>query len=264
VIRLLLLFQLHAPAEIAAFHEQRIAALRPGASEAKAAHKDLGLFWLRNNNPVQAETHLRQALPDPALIQSLAEAVAAQGRNAEADALFKQCETTARCLARLAERTNDPAAAIEFLRQALSIEPTPTRRNDYAQALQAAGQSKQAETHYRQAIREQDPNNPETAIFRNNLASLLNATDRQIEAEHLQRQALATMQRTLGPRHVRTGLAASNLADILRARRGRESEAQALYKKALEIFEGGLPANHPWIAETRDALQTNPAAGNAK
>ena len=61
------------------------------------------------------------------------------------------------------------------------------------------------------------------------------------------------MRATLGPRHVRTALAASNLADILTAR-GRHSEAQSLYKQALRTFEELLPPNHPWTLEARAAL----------
>lgn len=253
MIPLLLLFQLFPPAHIAQIHEQRIARLQPGTKAAKEAHKDLGLFWLRNNNPAQAELHLRQSLPDPEVTPALAEAVAAQGRDEEADALFKDCAETARCLSRLAERTQDPAKALDYLRQALDAEPTPVRKNDLAQALHAAGKTKEAEALYRQALREQNPNDPEGAITQNNLASLLNATDRQIEAEALQRKAYATMQNSLGPRHVRTGLAATNLADILLAR-GRKAEAQKLYKKALAIFEESLPPNHPWTLEARQSL----------
>jgi tetratricopeptide (TPR) repeat protein len=253
VIPLLLLFQMFPPADLARFHEQRIARLKPGTTEARAAHKDLGLFWLRNNNSAEAEAHLRQALPDPELTPFLAEALAAQGRDTEADKLFQEC-ATARCLSRLAERTKDPNAAIQYLRQALKTEPTPVRRNDLAQALQAAGDSMQAEALFRQAMREQDPNHPEAAIVLNNLASLLHATGRHAEAEPLQRRALATMQKNLGPRHVRTGLAASNLADILRAR-GRETEAIAFYRQALGIFEQALPPGHPWIVEARQTLR---------
>jgi tetratricopeptide (TPR) repeat protein len=253
MIRVLLLFQFFQPADLAKFHEQRIATLAPGSPQARQAHKDLGLFWLKHNNPPQAEYHLRQALPDPEILPNLAEAVAAQNRHAEADQLFQQCAQKARCLSRLAERTQDPAKALTFLRQALDTEPTPVRKNDYAQALHAAGKHKEAEALYRQALREQDPKLPEGAITLNNLATLLNATERYAEAEPLQRQALATMHSTLGPRHVRTALAASNLADILTAR-GRKPEAQALYKQALKIFEELLPPNHPWTLEARAAL----------
>ena len=98
---LLLIFQLFQPADLAKFHDQRIAALAPASKEAKEAHKDLGLFWLRNNNPAEAEFHLRQALPDPEITPFLAEAVAAQGRPAQAESIFNECRKTPRCPCRL-------------------------------------------------------------------------------------------------------------------------------------------------------------------
>lgn len=253
-----ILLQLTGPESFARFHEERIAKLTPGTPEARNAHKDLGLFWLRHNNPFKAEAELRQAPQEPEVHLFLAEALAAQNRHAEAHQLFEQCQSLARCLSRLAESSQDPAKALDYLRRALDAEPTPTRRNDYAQALHAAGKVREAEALYRQAIKEQlvapGPEHPETAITQNNLASLLNATDRPAEAEPLQRRAYQTMRKTLGPRHVRTGLAASNLADILSAR-DRRPEAVVLYKVALKIFEEALPAGHPWIEEARSALR---------
>ncbi len=254
---LLLIFQLFQPADLAKFHDQRIAALAPASKEAKEAHKDLGLFWLRNNNPAEAEFHLRQALPDPEITPFLAEAVAAQGRPAQAESIFNECRQKPRCLSRLsqfAQSRGDEETATKLLRELLDLEPTGVHRNDYAQALHNAGKIKEAEALYRAAIREQKPGHPETAITQNNLATLLTATERYVEAEPLQRQALATMRKTLGPRHVRTALAASNLADIVRAR-GREPEARALYQQALTVFEELLPPNHPWTQEARQALQ---------
>lgn len=268
---LLVLFQLFSPvdpAPLARFHEQRIARLEkahgPDAPETRAARRDLGLFWLRQGHAPEAELLLRQAQPDPEVTPFLAEAVAAQGRTAEAETLFNQCPGKARCLTRLAqlaERRGDEPAALKFLTAALENEPTPARRNDLAQALQSAGRLKEAEALFRQAAREQEttlgPNHPETATTWNNLASLLTATGRETEAEQYQHKAYTAMQKSLGPRHVRTGLAASNLADILRAR-GREPEAIKLYRRALAIFEETLPAGHPWIQEARQALQPNP------
>lgn len=264
---LFLLFQLFSPvdpAPLAEFHEQRIERLAkthgPNSTEARAAHKDLGLFWLRNAKPVEAEAQLRLSLPDPEVIPFLAESVASQGRDRDAEELFASCRPNARCLSRLAqfaERRGDSAAAIRLLRETLKAEPTGARRNDLAQALEAAGEIKEAEALFRQAAREQEaqlgPGHPETATTWNNLASLLAATDRYPEAELWQRKAFAAMRKTLGPRNVRTGLSASNLAEIVRAR-GREPEALALYRQALAIFEQSLPAGHPWIAETRAAL----------
>lgn len=257
---LILLFQLFQPADLARFHEQRIAALQPGTPEAKQAHKDLGLFWLKNNNPAEAEVQLLQSLPDPEVAPFLAEAVAAQGHHARAEALFRECRTNPRCLSRLAQLAQargDEKTNLELLAELVKNEPTPAHRNDYAQALQAAGKPKEAEALFRAALRDQKTNQPETAITQNNLATLLTSLERYAEAEPLQRQALATMQRTLGPRHVRTALAASNLADIVRAR-GREPEARMLYQQALTLFEELLPPNHAWTQEARQALAQRP------
>jgi tetratricopeptide (TPR) repeat protein len=190
----------------------------------------------------------------------LAESVIAQGRQGEGEALFQECRQKARCVSRLAQiaqARGDEAGALVLLREVLDLEPTGVRKNDYAQALHSAGKGKEAEALFRQALGQQKPGEPETAITQNNLASLLTAANRHAEAELLQRQALATMKKTLGPRHVRTGLAASNLADIVRAR-GREPEARALYKQALRLFEELLPPGHPWTEEARAALAAKP------
>ncbi len=263
---LLQLFSPVDPAAVAQLHEERIERLGKAhgaeAAETRAARRELGLFWLRNERPAEAERQLRLAQPDAQAAPYLAEAVAAQrGREAEAEALFAACRPVARCssrLAQLAERRGDGKAALALYREALDSEPTGTRRNDLAQALQAAGQMKEAEALFRVAAREQEsqlgPNHPETATTWNNLASLLAQQDRMAEAEPWQRRAYVTMQKTLGPRHVRTGLSASNLADILRAR-GRETEARKLYRRALAIFEEELGPGHPWTAEARAALQ---------
>jgi len=255
---LFLLFQLFSPvdpAPLAAFHEQRIELFKPDTPEARAAHRDFGLFWLRIKRYSDAETHLRRALPDPEVQPFLAEAVAAQGRDREAEELFAGCRAKARCVSRLAqfaENRGDAAVTILLLREALKIEPTNPRRNDLAQALQSTGQIKEAESLFRTAAR--DPkSNPETATAWNNLASRLLATGRPAEAEVWQRKALEVFQRHLGARHVRTGLCASNLADILRAR-GREAEAASLYRQALDVFEEQLPPGHSWIREAREAL----------
>lgn len=265
MIPLLVLFQLFTPVDpagLAKFHEARIAALEKGSAAQRAAVRDYGLFWLKNGQPAQAETLLRSLGPDPESAVFLAEAVAAQGREREAEALFGACRGTARCLTRLAQMADargDAAGALGLYREALDVEPNGSRRNDLAQAMQAAGKLREAEALYRVAAKELEQQrgaeHPETAITWNNLASLLLATDRAAEAEVLQRKAYAIMQRKLGPRHVRTGLAASNLADIVQAR-GRRTEAVALYRRALAIFEEVLPAGHPWAEEARQAIST--------
>lgn len=267
MIGFLVAFQLFSPvdpAPLAVLHEQRIERLSKehGADSAatRAARRELGLFWLRAGRPAAAEPWLRGALPDTAVGPFLAEAVAAQGRDADAERLFAACRAKARCVSKLAEyaaRRGEAEAAIGLHREALRIEPSGARSNDLALALQAAGQVGEAEALFRAAAREQEkslgPSHPETATTWNNLASLLAAGNRYQEAEPLQRRALRTMERTLGPRHVRTGLSASNLADIVRAR-GRNAEAVVLYRQALDIFRDALPPGHPWIREAEEAV----------
>ncbi|HEU0123164.1 MAG TPA: tetratricopeptide repeat protein [Bryobacteraceae bacterium] len=258
ISQLFLLWQLSNPtdpAPLARLHEERIARFPADSVESRAARRDLGLFWLRNANPAEAERWLRQALPDAAILPYLAEAVAAQRRDAEAETLFGQCRALTRCLGRLADyaqRRGDISAALVLYRQAAASEPSPARRNDYGQALQAAGKLPAAEAQFRLAAAG-PPASPETAAAWNNLASLLLSTGRTAEAETWQRKALASLEKTLGPIHLRTGLAASNLADILRAR-GQESGALILYRRALDVFEASLPPGHPWTAEARQAL----------
>src|SRR5258708_17520377 len=164
-----LLFQLFSPvdaAQLATLHEQRIAAAPPVGQ--RAAKRDLGLFWLRNGRPEQAERWLRQVLPGDDVLPFLAEAVAAQGHDALP--LFTECaKVNARCLTRLAEL--DRAGALQHYEAAVAREPTPARRNDLGQALQAAGRMPEAERQFRQALAEQSsqPNHPETATTKNNL-----------------------------------------------------------------------------------------------
>jgi tetratricopeptide (TPR) repeat protein len=267
VIHWLVLLQLFSPLDpdaMAALHEERLQRLKTRhgdeSAELRQASRDLGLFWLRNGKPQRAEPWLRQSLPDPDVLPYLAEAVAAQKRDAEAEALFAMCADRARCLSRLAEsaeRRGNLPEAIRRYRAALAAEPTGVRRNDLAQALQAAGEPKEAERLFRQALAEQDKSlgaqHPETASTLNNLASLLTTLDRYAEAEPLQRRALSIMERTLGPRHLRTGLAASNLADILGAL-AKPSEARRRYAQALAIFREALPPGHRWIIEAEQAL----------
>lgn len=260
----LLLFQLD-PGPLAQIHEQRIARLAqadgPESPSVRGAERDLGLFWLRNGQPALAEARLRRALPDTEAAVFLAEAVAAQrGRESEAESLFLACRKQARCVTRLAEfasRRGDAAKAIAFYREALRLESTPTRQNDLAQALQPAGEWKEAEALFRAAARTQavqpGPKHPETATTWNNLATLLLETGRAQEAEIWQRRAHAVFQATLGPRHVRTGLSASNLAETLVAL-GRTAEALPLRREAYSAFSAALPPDHPWVAEARAAL----------
>ena len=214
---LLLALQLFSPvdpADVARLHEERIA--REPSS--KAAKRDYGLFLLRNGQAAMAESYLRQSDVEPVY---LAEAVAAQGRDAEAAKIFETCSASARCLTRLAnlaEKREDLPAAIALYKRALEAEPSIARRSDYALALQAATRHKDAEAEFRAALTESEKlhgaNHPETATLLNNIAMLLGETKRAELARPLLQRAIKIFEQTLGPRHTRTQIAKDNLTDL--------------------------------------------------
>ncbi len=79
-------------------------------------------------------------------------------------------------------------------------------------------------------------NAPEHATALNNLAELLQATNRLAEAEPLMRRALAIDEKSSGPDHPRVAIELSNLARLLQATY-RLSEAEPLMRRALTLFE---------------------------
>jgi len=81
---------------------------------------------------------------------------------------------------------------------------------------------------------------PTVAASLNNLAGLLQATNRLSEAEPLYRRALAILEKSYGPDHPVVATNLNNLALLLRAT-NRLSEAESLYRRALAILEKSRP-----------------------
>ena len=79
------------------------------------------------------------------------------------------------------------------------------------------------------------PDDPEVATDLNNLARLLQATNRLGEAEPLMRRALAIDEGSSGPDHPNVAIRLNNLAQLLRAT-NRLGEAEPLMRRHLEIF----------------------------
>ena len=84
------------------------------------------------------------------------------------------------------------------------------------------------------------------ATLVNNLALLLRAANRLVEAEELFRRAVA-IQETIGNNHPDLATALNNLADLLRDT-NRLHEAESLVRKALAIDEAFLGPNDPAVA----------------
>ena len=97
------------------------------------------------------------------------------------------------------------------------------------------------------------PDHPKVAIRLNNLAGLLEATNRLAEAEPLFRRALAIDEASYGPDHPDVARDLNNLAELLRAT-NRLKEAEPLYRRALAIWEVSLGPDHPNVASAVNNL----------
>ena len=105
------------------------------------------------------------------------------------------------------------------------------------------------------AIDEQSlgPDHPNVAIRLNNLALLLQDTNRLAEAEPLMRRALAIDEQSLGPDHPNVAIHLNNLAQLLQDT-NRLAEAEPLMRRALEISKASLGAEHPRRASSRKTI----------
>jgi len=90
-------------------------------------------------------------------------------------------------------------------------------------------------------------NHPSVAIRLNNLAQLLQATNRLAEAEPLMRRALTITEQSFGANHPDVARDLNNLAMLLKAT-NRLAEAEPLMRRALKIDEQSFGANHPTVA----------------
>ena len=91
------------------------------------------------------------------------------------------------------------------------------------------------------------PDHPKVAIRLNNLAQLLEATNRLDEAEPLMRRALEIDEAAFGPDHPNVAIRLNNLAQLLKAT-NRLDEAEPLMRRALEIDEAAFGPDHPNVA----------------
>ena len=103
-----------------------------------------------------------------------------------------------------------------------------------------------AEPHNRAAVHlARTPNEEATVI--NNLAQLLQATNRLEEAEPLMRRALKIDEASFGPEHPVVARDLNNLAGLLQATNRLEA-AEPLMRRALEIDEVSFGREHPRVA----------------
>jgi tetratricopeptide (TPR) repeat protein len=151
-----------------------------------------------------------------------------------------------------------PHAAAIALSAADCHIPAPTSRllNEVALLHNTKAQHQTAEPLMRRAlaINEAAFDQANVAICLNNLAQLLQATNRLAAAEPLLRRALANNEASLGLDHANVATSLNNLAQLLQAT-NRHAEAEPLLRRALAINEAfGL--DHPNFGTSLNNLAT--------
>jgi serine/threonine protein kinase/tetratricopeptide (TPR) repeat protein len=130
---------------------------------------------------------------------------------------------------------------------------TARARSDFAQVLFWKGQAEPAIANERRVYetyrRVLGADNAQTAMHLRNLGVLLDEVDRVDEAEKAYRDSQAVLVKQLGPDHVNLAYSYVNLASLLDLRRGQAVEAEALYKRTLEIRRKALGNDHPTVGQ---------------
>jgi len=97
------------------------------------------------------------------------------------------------------------------------------------------------------------PDHPKVATGLNNLAALLQETNRLSKAEPFMRRALAIDEKSYGPDHPTVARDLNNLATLLYTT-NRLSEAEPLMRRALEINENSVGPDYPKVAAALNNL----------
>ncbi len=164
-------------------------------------------------------------------------------------------------LGHLQELQGHPLRAATYYRSALDVLQAQLGAKDPALApllgrlgalALARGEEELAEHHYRQALALLPGDEPQAALWLQDLARLHQGRGELEEAERLSRDALALRERTAGAWHPLTATALNALAWVL-SQREASGEARALCERALAIRRRSLGAHH---LETASSLNT--------
>ena len=143
-------------------------------------------------------------------------------------------------------------AAAESFRKALALRGEDSvLLNWLGGSLYRLARWSEAEPLMRRALaiaeKSYGPGHPEVATDLNNLAVLLQDTNRLVEAEPLKRRALVIDEKSYGPDHPKVARDLNNLASLLQAT-NRLVEAEPLMRRALAIDEKSYGPDHPKVA----------------
>ncbi|MBN8987992.1 MAG: CHAT domain-containing protein [Rhizobiales bacterium] len=217
-----------------------------------------------------------------AVLNNLAQLYGSQGRDAEAEPMFKRAiailEKTAGAdspdiasalnnLAALYQRQERFAEAEPLFKRALSIREKslgPTHP-DVAQSLNNLG------TYYEKQGRHDDskplfkralaiyekvagPEHPAVATLLNNLGQVEKVEGHFAAAEPLIKRSLAIREKVLGPDHPDVARSLNNLAELYDGPTDRVRDAERLFERALAIRERAVGPDHPDTAKSMNNL----------
>jgi CHAT domain-containing protein/tetratricopeptide (TPR) repeat protein len=173
------------------------------------------------------------------VLNGLAALYDAQGRNAEAEALYRRVLA----IREQALGPNHPDVAATL--------------NDLASVYQLQAKYAEAEELYKRAlaIREKalGASHPDVARTLHNLGSVYLAQGKYSDAEGLYKRSLSISEQALGPNHSDVAHTLNNLGLVYQWQR-KYGEAEGLLKRALAVEERILPSNHPDVAGTLNSL----------
>ena len=172
-------------------------------------------------------------------MNSLASALADEGRSAEAEKLYRE--------------------TLDIRRRVLGPEHPDTLKsmNNLATVLDDQGHFAEVEKLHRETLeirrRVLGPEHPDTLVSMHNLANVLQNEGRYAEAEKLDRETLEIRRRVLGPEHPETLKSMSNLA-VLLDEEDHSAEAEKLDRETLEIKRRVFGPEHPDTLRTMNNL----------
>ncbi|BDC48549.1 hypothetical protein F183_A08650 [Bryobacterales bacterium F-183] len=218
---------------------------------ARATAGDRGMFLKSRGDVAGAEEALVEAVRtrrSPEDLENLAKLYGELGRGREARVLFEQAaeskdpEVAARSLSVLADM--EPARARELYTKALATSKSKEFQvlvlNNLALSYRESKDDRAAEKALRQALA-LDPNHVGAL---SNLGSLLHGSGRVLEAERLERQALAVLLKRSGPRTAELATVSTNLGDLLWSK-GQRTEALTHFRRALAVDQAVYGPRHP-------------------
>ncbi|MEP7010771.1 MAG: tetratricopeptide repeat protein [Acidobacteriota bacterium] len=150
-------------------------------------------------------------------------------------------------------------AVARFADKSGVTHPTTRLMNQIGMLLLAKALPAEAEPLMRRALEIDEASfgadHPIVSIRLNNLAQLLQTTNRLGEAEPLMRRALEIDEACSGDEHSNVAVRLNNLAQLLQAT-NRLVEAEPLMRRALEIDEASFGTEHPNVAIRLNNLAT--------